>query len=792
MKAPISWLRDFVKIDRDIKSFCDLMTMSGTKVEGYSIVGKDINRVVTGKILELWDHPDSDHLLIAKVDVKESVLQIVTGAPNVQVGQIVPIALDNSTLPKGVIIKKGKLRGELSEGMMCSIQELNLTKHDYPDACDDGIWILKEDTPIGMDIKEYAGLDDTVVEFEITPNRQDCYCIKGIAREASAVLDMPIKEKQIALKEQGKGNASDYVKIGISAYDLCSRYCGRIITDVVIEPSPEWMRQRLRNAGVRPINNIVDITNYVMLELGQPMHAFDLSYIEGGLINVRRAYDDELVITLDEKERELDSSMLVISDANKTVAVAGVMGAMNSEVNENTKTVLFESAMFNPTSVRITAKKLGMRTDSSALFEKGLDANNTLTAINRACELVEMIGAGKVSKGIIDVHKELPMPNSVLLDSDKVNTLLGTDIKLNEMKSILKRLGMNIKPDNTVVVPTFRPDISTYADLAEEVARLYGYNKIIPSLTLGQSVTQGSRTHIQNVRKTISETLVCCGLYEIMTYSFISPKNFDKLGLDMNNSLRDCMIIKNPLGEDFSVMRTTTIPGMLKVLSYNDNRNLEKGRFFEIGKTYHPSDNLATEIDYITVGMYGSCDFYDIKGVAESVLNRLGITDVIYSTNMENKVFHKGRCADIIHDGSKIGILGQIDYKVTEAFDAPDESYILIMPIEKLAQKTDFSRNFKSLPKYPSSQRDLSVVVKKSILSADLLNESKKVARDILEDVQLFDMYTGGQIEEGYKSLSYTFTFRSIERTLEEDEVNKAMSDIINILEKKFDAKIRC
>ncbi|MDD4542647.1 MAG: phenylalanine--tRNA ligase subunit beta, partial [Clostridia bacterium] len=379
-----------------------------------------------------------------------------------------------------------------------------------------------------------------------------------------------------------------------------------------------------------------------------------------------------------------------------------------------------------------------------------------------------------------------------LLDSDKINTLLGTDIKINDMKSILTRLGMSIKSDNTVVVPTFRPDVSTYADLAEEIARLYGYNKIVPSLTLGQSVTQGARTHIQNVRKTISETLVCCGLYEIMTYSFISPKNFDKLGLDMNNPLRDCMVIKNPLGEDFSVMRTTTIPGMLKVLSYNSNRNLQKARFFEIGKTYHPSDNLAKEIDYITVGMYGSCDFYDIKGVAESVLKRLGITDVFYSTNMENEVFHKGRCADIIHDGSKIGILGQIDYKVTEAFDAPDESYILIMPIEELAQKTDFSRNFKSLPKYPSSQRDLSVVVNKSILSADLLNESRKVAKDILEDVQLFDMYTGGQIEEGYKSLSYAFTFRSIERTLEEDEVNKAMSDIINILEKKFDAKIRC
>ncbi|MFA5151047.1 MAG: phenylalanine--tRNA ligase subunit beta [Clostridia bacterium] len=790
MRTPINWLKDFTDIDEEIKDFCDLMTMTGTKVEGFSQVGGDILGVVTGKILTLIDHPNSDHLKIATVDVKDKVLQIVTGAPNVEVGQIIPVATDNSTLPKGVIIKKGKLRGELSEGMMCSIQELNLTKHDYPDACDDGIWVLKENTPLGMDIKKYAELDDYVVEFEITPNRQDCYCIKGIAREASAALNKPFKDVLPVLKEKGKGKVDDYIKVSITANDICSRYCARIITDVVIEPSPEWMRARLRNAGVRPINNIVDITNYVMLELGQPMHAFDLEYIEGNSINVRRAKSDEKVVTLDEKERTLDESILVISDANKTVALGGIMGALNSEVKNNTKTVLFESAMFSSSNIRISAKKLGMRTDSSALFEKGLDANNALNAINRACELVEIIDAGKVVKGIIDVHNGLPVPARIIMDHVKINKLLGTNIPLLDMEPILLKLGMQID-NGVIVVPTYRPDVTSCADIAEEIARFYGYNNIIPSLSLGQSVTQGSRTHDQNVKKVIHNTLVACGLNEIMTYSFISPKNFDKLGLAKDSPLRDCMTIKNPLGEDFSVMRTTTIPSMLKVISYNINRSAKQGRFFEIAKTYHSAKTLVEEKEVITVGMYGSCDFYDLKGITENVFESLGITNIEYEADRDNNIFHTGRCANIKLNGKIIGTFGQINYSVTSEYAAAEDTYVLVMDISSLVENACFTNTFVQLPKYPSSVRDLSIVVNRDVLSADIIKSVKNAVREILEDVTLFDIYTGGQIEDGSKSLSYSFTFRSKDRTLEEDEINKSMEKIINILEKDYKAKLR-
>ncbi|HOD92486.1 MAG TPA: phenylalanine--tRNA ligase subunit beta [Clostridia bacterium] len=795
MIAPIKWLKDFVDIDYEVKDFCDLMTMTGTKVEGYGQVGEEISRVVTGKILTLRDHPNSDHLKIASVDVKNQILQIVTGAPNVQIGQIIPIALDNATLPKKVTIKKGKLRGELSEGMMCSIQELNLTKHDYPDACDNGIWVLKEDTPLGMDIKEYAGLDDYAVEFEITPNRQDCYSIKGIAREASVALKKPFKDNAPIIKEEGQGIVNNYIKVNIDAEDLCSRYCARIITDVNIKPSPEWMRIRLRNAGVRPINNIVDITNYVMLELGQPMHAFDLEYIEGNTINVRRAKPDEKVVMLDEKTKILDDSILVISDTKKAVAVAGIMGAMNSEVNSNTKTVLFESAMFSSSNVRISAKKLGMRTDSSSLFEKGLDANNALYAINRACELVEILNAGKVVKGIVDVNNNLPVLVSIKLDNQKVNNLLGADISLEEMKAILTRLGMKIdkkEKDYYVTVPTYRPDITCCADIAEEVARFYGYNKIIPSLSLGQSVTQGVRTHSQNVKKAIHNTLISCGLNEIMTYSFISPKNFDKLGLSQDDPLRDCMKIKNPLGEDYSVMRTTTLPSMLKVMSYNVNRNIKQGRFFEISKTYHQAALLAEEKEVITIGLFGSCDFYDLKGFAENILLCLGINNAEYVANRTNNVYHTGRCADILLNDKIIGTFGQIDYSVSAEFDAPEDSYILTMDVAMLIDNTNFVRSFRPLPKYPSSSRDLSIIVDRDILSADIIKTAKNTVKEILEDVALFDVYTGGQIEEGSKSLSYSFTFRSKDRTLEEDEVNKAMDKIMNMLLKEYQAKVRC
>jgi phenylalanyl-tRNA synthetase beta chain len=792
MITPISWLKDYIDIDLSVKDLCDVLTLSGTKVEGYRQVGEGISGVVVGKIVGLIDHPNSDHLKIAQVDIGNKVIQVVTGAPNVECGQVIPVATDGAHLPNGVIIKKGKLRGELSEGMMCSISELNLTKHDYPDACDNGIWILPQDLALGSDVKEYTGLNDHVIEFEITPNRPDCYCLKGIAREASVAMRKEFHEKVINLREEGKGRSDEYCKVMISAPDLCSRYCARIVTDVIIGPSPDWMRQRLRNSGVRPINNIVDITNYVMLEYGQPMHAFDLAYIEGSSINVRRANEGEKVITLDEKERALDPSMLVISDANKTIAIAGVMGAMNSEVKEETHTVLFESAMFNSTSIRLTAKKVGLRTESSGLFEKGLDANNTILAVNRACELVELLGAGKVVKGTIDAHKELPKETSIYLDVKKINKLLGASIDTGFMTDILTRLGMDVDKDLNVTVPTFRADVKGTADLAEEVARFYGYNNIHPTLALGDSVTMGMKTLSQTVESMIRDTMVSCGLYEVMTYSFISPKNYDKLELPEGDPLRDSLVIKNPLGEDYSVMRTTTIPSMLKVIAYNNSRKLGSGKFFELSKTYYRASVLADEVGVLTAGMYGDCDFYDLKGVAENLFTSLGIRNVTYRAQEENCIYHKGRTADIYINDVYAGRLGQINYKVSENFDVPENTYVMTLLVRSLIDNADFTRKYVALPKYPPMERDLSIIVDNNTLSADIIRTAKSAAGKILESIKLFDIYTGNQIGKGQKSISYSFVFRSAEKTLEDDEVTRAMDKILKALEKEYKAKIRC
>ncbi len=794
MKVPFKWIKEFVDIDVDIREFCEIMTLSGTKVEGFNYLGENIEGVVTGKITSLKKHEDSDHLLIAQVDVGDKTVQIVTGAPNVEQGQVVPVALDGARLPKGLNIKKSKLRGVMSEGMLCSIDELDLTSNDYPDASKNGIWVLEPDTSLGKDIREYAGLDDYVIEFEITPNRPDCYSVRGIINEASGVLRSPIKKAEYSLKKEGAKKVEDYASVEISDFDLCPRYCGRIITDVLIQPSPDWMRERLRNSGIRPINNIVDITNYVLLEMGQPMHAFDLNYLEGAHINVRRAFENEKVVTIDEKERALDSSMLVIADKNKTVAVAGVMGAMNSEVKQSTKTVLFESANFNSTSVRLTAKKLGMRTDSSGLFEKGLDPYNALDAINRACELVELLGAGKVVKGVIDVKQDLPEIREIEFDYQAINRLLGTQISEEKMVELLSAAGFKVDSNNLVTIPSYRGDVRIMADLAEEVARFYDYNNIVPSLNLGKSVTQGRLSHRQMVRSEIRKVMVASGLSEIMTYSFISPKVYDRLGLSNDSELRNYLTIKNPLGEDFSVMRTTTLPSMLKVISHNFNRNVEKGRFFEMAKTYHPkkeSDKEDLEIETLVIGAYGDFDFYVLKGISENLFDALNISDYEFRTNKENPLYHLGRCADIFIGKDKVGEIGQVKYEVSDAFDSPKDSYALTLEVEALVKNTSFDKKFVALPRFPHSQRDLSLVVKKDISSLEITNIALESSLGILESINLFDMYTGSQIEKGYKSLSYSLTFRSLEKTLQEEEVNKAIDNIIKNLEDKLEAKIR-
>jgi len=794
MKAPISWLKDYVDIDIDYKKYCDLMTMSGSKVEGYENLFHEITNVVTGKILEIAKHPDADKLVVTKVDVKDEVIQIVTGATNINVNDIVPIALNGSTLPNGIKIKKGKLRGVVSQGMMCSIAELNLTKNDFPNAIEDGIFIFDKDVEIGKDIKSVLGLDDTVIEFEITSNRPDCFAIKGLALESAVTLNKPYKEEKIQLKEEGKGDSNDYIKVAIKDYDLCKRYAGKIITDVKIQPSPLWMRKRLRDAGVRPINNIVDITNYVMLEYGQPMHAFDLNYLKDNEIIVRRAEDGEIIETLDNEKRKLNSNNLVIADGKKPVAVAGVMGGANSEVVDETKTILFESANFDGTNVRLTAKQLGLRTESSSRFEKGLDPYNVLDALLRACQLVEEIGAGKVAKGIIDNYKELPKNKVVEFRPKKMNEFLGTEIPSKKMIEILELLKFKVDTDKMeITVPTNRSDIETWADISEEIVRFYGYNNIKSSMLSGKQATQGKKTYKQNIKDIIKNTMIAAGLMETYTYSFTSRKVFDKLNLDESSTLRKTVNIINPLGEDFSIMRTTTVPEMLQVVAHNYNRRISEGMFFETAYTYHPIENekLPHEKSVLTIGLYGNIDFYLLKGVCVALFETLGIENVEYKPEENNSIYHPGRCAKMIFEGQELGIIGEIHPDVSKNFETPKRTYIGQISIDALYEFANLSISYKSLPKYPEMERDLAFVVDEKILAYDIERAIKANGGKLLEKISLFDVYKGEQVSEGKKSMAYSLIFRAKDRTLTDDEVNKALDKILRKLKEEYGVELR-
>ena len=794
MKLPLKWLKDYTDINVTPKEYADALTMSGSKVEEIITLGDDISKVVVGRITSIEKHPDSDHLQICQVDVGNEAIQIVTGAQNVKVNDLVPVALDGSLLPGGKEIKKGKLRGVESCGMMCSIGELNVSKEEFPNAIEDGIFILEGDPEPGTDIKKILGLDETVIDFEITSNRPDCFSIIGLARESAATFDKEFNIPEIKVQELGdsvQGKAS----VEIKAPELCSRYAARIVTDVKIEPSPDWMKERLKASGVRPINNIVDITNYVMLEMGQPMHAFDLEYLKGHQIIVRKAEDGEKMKTLDDQDRVLDSSMLVIADADRAVAVAGVMGGANSEIMPETKAILFESATFDGISVRLTAKKLGMRTEASSRFEKGLDPENALNAVNRAAQLVEQLGAGKVCKGVIDCYPVKKEKKRIPFDAERINAFLGTDISREKMESVFARLEIGVNSDGTVSAPTFRPDLECDADIAEEVARFYGYNNIKATLLEGKATTIGGRTWSQKIDQIIRQTMLSCGLSEIYTYSFTSPKVFDMINLPEDSELRKTVTITNPLGEDFSIMRTTTIPDMLEVLANNYNKRVDEARLFEVSKVYMPKSLPLTELPYekpvLTLGMYGNLDFYDMTGVVEELMSALGIRNYELEPLRDDPTFHPGRTARLIISGRECGIIGEIHPEVVQKFGAAQRNYIAVIDIEPLKGNASLMAEYKPLPKFPAVSRDIAMLVDDSVMVKEIEQIISRRAGNILEQIKLFDVYKGKQVPDGKKSVAYSITFRAADRTLTDEEVAKAMSNITTTLSEKLGAQLR-
>ena len=788
MNLSMKWLSDYVKADMPIKDYCHALTMSGSKVEAFEVEGSDIKNVVAGKILSVVPHENSDHLVVCQVEVgKEAPVQIVTGASNVNAGDIVPVALDGSTLPNGVKIKKGKLRGVESNGMLCSLGELGLNKHDFPYAIEDGIFIMQEECEIGQDIQSAIGLDDTSVEFEITSNRPDCLSVIGLARETSATFNTPLNVPVPSFKGVD-GDIDSMLKVTIHNTEKCRRYCAGIVKNVKIEPSPKWMRERLRASGVRPINNFVDITNYVMLEYGQPMHAFDLRYVDGAEINVRNAVNGEKITTLDGIERELTDEMLVIADKNKPVAVAGVMGGEYSGIMEDTTTVVFESAYFEPIQVRRTSKKLRLKSDASSRYEKGVDPLISMKCLERAFQLVEELGAGEVVRTVIDKDYTDKTPASVEFNSEWINNFLGTDIPESDMIEYLERLDFRIE-NGKVIAPSFRIDIECKADIAEEVARIYGYNNI-PS-TEFRGVATAELTPEQKFTKKLENITVGLGYYGIATFSFVSPKTLDKIGLPADSKLRNVVKISNPLGEDTSVMRTTTLPSMLEVLATNYNYRNPVAKLYEISKEYIPVENkeLPDEPQRLTLGMYGGdVDFYDIKGTAEKLFEALNINDVEYVRAGESDAFdetvalHPGRSAVILKNGTALGYIGEVHPDIQESYGFNTKVYVAKFNIPELMQSAETKITYQPLPKFPAITRDLSIICDDEIPSAKIEGIIKKSVGKILEKVTLFDVYKGKQIADGKKSISYSISMRSHDGTLKDEQAESAMKKVIKAL----------
>lgn len=793
------WLNEFVPVDVDDRTFAEDMTLSGSKVEITEIEGEEISNVVVGRVVEIKRHENSDHMWICQVDVgEEAPIQIVTGAQNVSQGDLVPVAKHNSTLPGGVKITKGKLRGEKSNGMLCSYKELGMTDNDWPYSVVDGIFLLNSDPDLkakdlkpGDDIRTAIGLDDHVVEFEITPNRPDCLSVIGLAREAAVTYGKTMAQHEPVVKGGGIGNLTELLDVETSATDLCPRYTARMVRNVKIGPSPKWMRDRLRASGVRPINNIVDITNYVMLEYGQPMHAFDYRYVNGGKIVVRRAEDGETLTTLDGNVRQLNSSMLVIADEHRAVGLAGIMGGENSEIVEDTVDVVFESANFNGTSIRRTALALGMRTEASAKFEKGLDILNTLPAVNRACELVEMLGAGEVLDGTIDILNFVPQPKQLKLRADKINALLGTDIDAAEMCRILQELGFGVDGD-IITVPSWRGDVEHYSDLAEEVARFYGYNQI-PTTAMTGVTTRGGYSPEQMLERSLGTVCRSLGYDEIITYSFISPTYYDKIRLPEDSPLRKSMKIMNPLGEDTSIMRTTVMPSMLEILTRNYNYRNKEAHLYELGRTYFErEDGMADEPKHLSLGVYGPEEsFFTLKGAVETILDSIRAEDATYVAEKSDPSYHPGRCAKVYVNGQEVGTLGQIHPLVAANYGVDAELYYADLKFDALFASRGADPEYQPLPKFPAVTRDIAVLVDKAVTVGAMESSIQAAAKGLLKDVTLFDIYEGAKLPTGKKSVAFNLVLRADDRSLTAQEADDEVNLVLERLKKDFGAMLR-
>ena len=798
MDTSLSWIKAYVPdLDVTAQEYTDAMTLSGTKVEGFEKMDADLDRIVVGQIDKIEKHPDADKLIICQVNIGTETIQIVTGAPNVKEGDKVPVVLDGGRVAGGhepgqrvaggIKIKKGKLRGVPSNGMMCSIEELGSNRDMYPEAPEYGIYIFPEDAVVGESAIKALGLDDVVFEYEITSNRVDCYSVIGIAREAAATFRKEF-HPPVVTPTGNDEDVNDYVKVTVKDQELCPRYTARVVKNIKIGPSPEWMQRRLASVGIRPINNLVDITNYVMEEYGQPMHAYDLDTIAGREIVVRRAEDGEKFVTLDGQEREMDSSVLMICDGEKSIGVAGIMGGENSMITDNVKTMLFEAACFNGTNIRKSAKKIGLRTDASGKFEKGLDPENAQAAIDRACQLVEEMGAGEVVGGMVDVYAEKREPSRVTFDAEKINALLGTDLTKEQMLGYLKLVELEYdETTNEIVAPTFRQDIHRLADVAEEVARFFGYDNIPTTLPSGEATTGklSYKLRIEEVARNIAEF---CGFSQGMTYSFESPKVFDKLLLPEDSKLRQAIEIRNPLGEDYSVMRTTSLNGMLTSLATNYNRRNKNVKLYELGNVYLPKALPLTELPdermQFTLGMYGEGDFFSMKGVVEEFFDKIGLhKKETYDPNAGKTFLHPGRQANIIYDGTVVGYLGEVHPDVADIYGIGERAYIAVIDMPEIVARATFDRKYEGIAKFPAVNRDLSMVVPKNIMVGQIEEVIEKNGGAHLESYSLFDLYEGAQIKPGFKSVAYSITFRAKDRTLEESDISKAMDKILAGLE---------
>lgn len=797
MNTSLSWIKMYVpELDVTAQEYTDAMTLSGTKVEGYEKLDADLDKIVIGQIEKIERHPDADKLIVCQVNVGTETVQIVTGAPNVKEGDKVPVVLDGGRVagnhdgkktPGGVVIKAGKLRGVESCGMMCSIEELGSDRTMYPEAPEYGIYIFPEDAEVGESAIHALGLDNVVFEYEITSNRVDCYGVLGIAREAAATFQKPFCPPVV--KETGNSeDAGDYIKVTVEDKELCPRYIARVVKNVKIGPSPKWMQRCLAANGIRPINNLVDITNYVMEEFGQPMHAYDIDTIAGRQIIVRRAENGEKFVTLDGQERTMDENVLMICDAEKAVGIAGIMGGENSMITENVKTVLFEAACFDGTNIRLSSKRIGLRTDASGKFEKGLDPNNALAAINRACQLMEELGAGEVVGGKVDVCSVTREPSRVTFEPERINALLGTQLSDEEMLEYLARVELSYDEEtNEIVAPTFRQDIHCTADVAEEIARFYGYDNIPTTLPSGEATTGKLpfKLRIEQVARDVAEY---CGFSQGMCYSFESPKVYDKLLIPKEDKLRDAITISNPLGEDFSIMRTISLNGMLTSLATNYNRRNKDVRLYELGNIYLPKTLPLTELPdermMFTLGMYGKGDFFDMKGVVEEFFDKIGMHKrVDYNPKAGKPFLHPGRQAEISYEGTVVGYLGEVHPTVAAAYGIGTRAYVAVLDILNILAFATFDRKYSGLAKFPAVTRDLSMVVPKEILVGQIEHMIEQRGGKILESFKLFDVYEGDQIEKGYKSVAYSLVFRSPEKTLEEAEITAAMKKILNGLQ---------